>query len=71
MGLYRRGIQAGDRVIIHFYNGPETLLSWFALAELGAVAVLTNARAAPAEMRHYAQNSGAMGQSSRSPRWRP
>lgn len=60
VGLSRRGIRAGDRVIVHLHNCPETMLSWFALAELGAVAVLTNARAAPAEMRHYAQNSGAV-----------
>ncbi|WP_326536072.1 AMP-binding protein [Pseudorhodoferax sp.] len=60
VGLSRRGVRAGDRVIVHLHNCPETMLSWFALAELGAVAVLTNARAAPAEMRHYARNSGAV-----------
>lgn len=56
-GLARRGIKGGDRVIVHLNNCPEILLSWFALGELGAVAVLTNTRAAQGELRYFVENS--------------
>src|SRR5262245_59605883 len=41
-GLAARGIRPGDRVLIHLENSPESLLSWCACADLGAVAVTTN-----------------------------
>ena len=40
-GLARRGVVAGDRVLIHLDNCPETLLAWYACTWLGAVAVTT------------------------------
>ena len=59
-GLARRGIEAGDRVLIHLDNCPETLLAWYACGWLGAVAVTTNARAADDELAYYAEHCGAV-----------
>ena len=59
-GLARRGVQAGDRVLIHLDNCPEALLAWYACTWLGAVAVTTNARAADDELAYYAEHCGAV-----------
>ena len=59
-GLARRGVQAGERVLIHLDNGPEALLAWYACSWLGAVAVTTNARAADDELAYYADHCGAV-----------
>lgn len=59
-GLARRGVQAGDRVLIHLDNCPETLLTWYACGWIGAVAVTTNARAADDELAYYAEHCGAV-----------
>ncbi|SDM41031.1 crotonobetaine/carnitine-CoA ligase [Allokutzneria albata] len=59
-GLGKRGIRAGDRVLIHLDNCPEFLLSWFACAAIGAVAVTTNTRSTRAELRYFAEHSGAV-----------
>nr|MBF0683256.1 acyl--CoA ligase [Pseudomonas sp.] len=40
-GLQKRGVGHGDFVLIHLENSPEFLLTWFACAWLGAVAVST------------------------------
>ena len=56
-GLRRRGIGAGDPVLVHLENTPELLLATFALAELGAIAVLTNTRAAGDEVAYFAAHS--------------
>ncbi len=58
--LARRGVRAGDRVLLHLDNCPEALLGWYACAELGAVAVTTNTRSAPTELRFYAADCGAV-----------
>lgn len=42
-GLAARGVKAGDRVLVHLENCPETLLARFACMWLGATAVLSNA----------------------------
>src|ERR1700722_20598816 len=42
-GLAKRGVGIGVHVILHLSNSAEWLLTWFALAKLGAVAVPTNA----------------------------
>lgn len=59
-GLARRGVVAGDRVLIHLDNCPEGLLAWYACTWLGAVAVTTNARAADDELAYYAEHCGAV-----------
>lgn len=58
-GLQRRGVGHGDFVLIHLENSPEFLLTWFACAWLGAVAVSTNTRSALDELAYYADHSGA------------
>ena len=60
-GLRRRGVEEGDRVIIHLENCPEFALAWFACAALGAVAVTTNVRSAPEEFAYFADDSDAVG----------
>ncbi len=59
-GLAKRGVKHGDYVLIHLDNCIEALLSWFACVELGAVAVTTNTRCAPAEMEYFASHCGAV-----------
>jgi carnitine-CoA ligase len=51
-GLHRAGVGRGDRVLIHMNNCPEMLLTWFACARIGAVAVSTNARLAGDEIAY-------------------
>lgn len=60
-GLYARGVRPGERVIIHLENCPEFIISWFACAAVGAVAVTTNARSAADELRYFAEDSEAVG----------
>ena len=59
-GLAKRGIKPGDCVLIHLDNCIEMLLTWFACVELGAIAVTTNTRSAPAEMEYFAGHCGAV-----------
>jgi crotonobetaine/carnitine-CoA ligase len=74
-GLARRGVRAGERVLIHLDNGPEALLAWYACGWIGAVAVTTNARAADDELAYYAEHCQAPSAPSRSrlspSAWRP
>ena len=58
-GMASRGIGQGDFILIHLENCPEFLLSWFACARLGAVAVTTNTRSAGAELNYYSGLAGA------------
>jgi carnitine-CoA ligase len=58
-GLRRRGVAAGDSVLVYLDNCPEHLFTWFACARLGAIAVFANTRSAPDELRYYAEHSGA------------
>ena len=56
-GLQRRGIGAGDRVLIHLENCPEFVIAWYACAAIGAVAVTTNTRSVADEMRYFCEDS--------------
>ena len=58
-GLAGRGIRPGQYVLIHLDNCIEAMLAWFACAELGAIAVITNTRSAAAEMEYFAGHCGA------------
>ena len=49
-GLRARGVQAGDRVLVHLDNCPEAVFAWFGCAWMGAVAVTTNARSSGDEV---------------------
>jgi len=59
-GLHTRGIRAGDFVIIHLDNCPEFVISWYACAELGAVAVSTNTRSVARDLSYFAAHTGAV-----------
>jgi crotonobetaine/carnitine-CoA ligase len=59
-GLARRGIKPGDFLLIHLDNCLETILSWYACAELGAVAVTTNTRSAGDELAYFADHCRAV-----------
>jgi len=51
-GLAADGIEAGDHIATMLYNFPELLLTWFAVAKLGAVFVPMNVEA-PGETLAY------------------
>ena len=59
-GLHKRGVKAGDPVLVHLDNSPEMEFLWFACARLGAVVVTTNTRSAGAELEYFADNCNAV-----------
>lgn len=59
--LHERGVGIGDRVLIHLDNSPEFLISWFACARIGAVAVSTNTRSVARDMEYFAEHAGVVG----------
>jgi crotonobetaine/carnitine-CoA ligase len=59
-GLHERGVKAGDFVILHLVNSPEFVISWYACAELGAVAVTTNTRSVARDLRYFAEHTQAV-----------
>jgi crotonobetaine/carnitine-CoA ligase len=59
-GLAKRDVKPGEYVLIHLDNCIEAMLAWFACVELGAIAVTTNTRSAPAEMEYFAGHCGAV-----------
>ncbi|MBX3693778.1 MAG: AMP-binding protein [Steroidobacteraceae bacterium] len=58
-GLAARGIEAGQRVIVHLENCPEFLIAWHACARIGALAVTTNTRASAEEFAYFVSHSRA------------
>src|SRR5262245_6160518 len=59
--LAARGINKGDRILVHSKNGDEMFFSMFAAFRLGAIWVPTNFRLMPDEVAYLAQASGARG----------
>ncbi|MCR9184015.1 MAG: acyl--CoA ligase [Halieaceae bacterium] len=59
-GLCARGVQKGDRVLIHADNCPETILVFYACAKIGAVSVVTNTRCVAADIRYFAEHTNAV-----------
>jgi crotonobetaine/carnitine-CoA ligase len=60
-GLVARGVSTGDMVLIHADNCPEAVISWYACARVGAVAVTTNTRSVAAEVRYFIEHTGCVG----------
>ncbi len=58
-GLHELGVGQGDRVAMILPNCPQFLITYFAAARLGAIAVPINPLLAPAEVVHIAADSGA------------
>ena len=54
-GLKNQGVGEGDFVILHMDNSPEFILSWYARAIIGAVAVSTNTRSVARDMSYFSE----------------
>lgn len=59
-GFVKRGLKAGNTLMIHLENCVEFLFAWFACAEIGVIAVTTNARAGAGELAYFADHCGAV-----------
>src|SRR4051794_34064306 len=59
-GLRDRGVEPGDRVLIHAENCPEMMLAWLACATLGAIAVTTNTRSVAGEVAYFVEHTGCV-----------
>jgi crotonobetaine/carnitine-CoA ligase len=59
-GLKDRGIAAGDYVLIHLDDSPEFVLSWYACALIGAVAVSTNTHSVARDMSYFSKVTEAV-----------
>ncbi len=51
-GLLQAGVGKGQRIGIMLPNSPEFAITWFAVAQIGAVAVPISTLASPVELRH-------------------
>jgi carnitine-CoA ligase len=51
-GLHGRGVGQGDFVIVNLSNCPEVLITWFALARLGAAMAPSNVANTAGELEH-------------------
>jgi len=60
-GLRARGVQPGQRLLVHLDNCPEFLIAWLGCAYAGVVAVTTNTRSTRDELAYYARHSAAVG----------
>lgn len=60
-GLQARGVQPGQRILVHLENCPEAVIAWLGCAYAGAVAVTTNTRSMPDELAYYVAHSEAVG----------
>ena len=49
-GLAARGVERGDRVVLHVPNGWEWIIAYYAIARLGAVVVPANILLSPSEV---------------------
>ena len=60
-GLTKLGVQKGQRLLIHMENCPAFLLTYFACAHLGIVAVITNTRSVARELAQSIQLTEVVG----------
>lgn len=58
--LHKRGVTLGEKVLLHMDNSPEFVISWFACAHIGAVAVSTNTRSVARDMIYFAEHAGVV-----------
>ncbi len=58
--LHKRGVAFGEKVLLHMDNSPEFVISWFACAHIGAVAVSTNTRSVARDMTYFADHAGVV-----------
>ncbi len=57
--LYQLGVRKGDRVAILLPNCPQTVIAYYAVLSVGAVAVLTNPLYVERELEHQWSEAGA------------
>lgn len=57
--LHKLGIRKGDRVAIFLPNCPQTIIAYYAVLKLGAVAVLINPLYVERELEYQINDSGA------------
>ena len=57
--LQHAGVATGDRVLLIGQNSPHWVVAFYALLRAGAVVVPVNPMCKPAEVAHFAQDSGA------------
>ena len=55
--LFDLGLQAGENVAIMLTNGPEFLVAWFAVNQIGAVAVPVNVHYTADELGYLVENA--------------
>jgi crotonobetaine/carnitine-CoA ligase len=60
-GLVAKGVEKGDKILIHSDNCPEMVLAWYACAKVGAVGVTTNTRSAGPEIAYFADHTHCVG----------
>ena len=58
-GLAARGLNAGDRIVLHLPNGWQWVVAYHAIARLGAVVVPANFLLSAEEVVYILQDSGA------------
>lgn len=59
-GLQARGVEPGERLLIHLDNCPEFLVAWLGAAYAGAVPVTTNCKSTLDELSYFAAHSRAV-----------
>jgi crotonobetaine/carnitine-CoA ligase len=55
--LLEFGVEKGDRVTLHLPNSSDFIVSWFSLANIGAIMVPTNVLSTTKEMEYLIENS--------------
>ncbi len=53
--LYARGIEAGDRIVLHMTNVPEMIVAYYACLRIGAIAAPLHVRLKTSELRPLLQ----------------
>lgn len=59
-GLVGKGVKKGDRVLVHADNCPETILTFYACAKIGAISVITNTRCVGADVQYFSEHTNAV-----------
>ncbi len=57
--LQKMGVKKGDHVALMMHNHPDYLVSWFAIAKLGAVIIPVNFAYTPSELQYVLSDSDA------------
>ena len=50
--LHKKGVRQYSQVLIHLDNSPETVISWYACALIGAISITTNTKYSSDELKY-------------------